>query len=170
MRLAQEHNEPRQQQKNPVGGGGRQQQQQQGGQINPRNTNNSYAYRSSDPTVLYPTPAHCHQNHTSQNQQESSPTGISNTYLSAENEQQYLLPQEKQQYHNQHKQSDGSLGTSSYDHMNYMPPPQDQNVIPSGSLTENHMKVSCLHSSTCNIGKKHGSIFCYSFQQNLMHN
>jgi len=88
---------------------------------------------------LNPSQVHSHQNHTSKHQRECTSTGILNTYLSAENEQQYPLLQEKQHYHNQHKQSGGSLGTSSCDHMNYMPPPQDQNVVPS---TENHIKES----------------------------
>jgi len=159
--LAQEQNEqpPLQQQILVVSSG--QQQQQQRGQFYPRNNNNNnnsnnnnYAYPTSDPTVSYPRQVQHQQNYPSQHQQQHQhqhvANRIPNMHLNADNEQ-YQLPhlpsqeQQRQQHYNQ-QQPGGYLGASSYDHMNYMPP-QNQNIIPTGPQTDIRPMVSYLFRS-----------------------
>jgi len=126
LRLAQEQNEPYLQQTNFVGGvGGRQQPR---GQFPPNNIDSSYAYRSSDPSVSYPRQVQDNQNYTSQQEADymRSPT---------ENDSFIIHQQQSQLYNNQ--QAGGCFGTSRYDHVSYLLPPQDQNIVPPSSSTEN---------------------------------
>jgi len=141
LRLAQEQSDLPFQQEINVGGSDRQQQR---GQFHPRIMNNNSVFSSSDLTVTYPRhvqhPQDCH----SQHHQQHTPDGIQNIHLNTDNEQRQLqhLPsqeqQERQQHHNQ--QPGGYLGASSYNHMNCMPP-QDQNLIPPG-IADNHLMES----------------------------
>ena len=147
MRLAQEHTDPGLQQQIHVDGNSRQQQL---GQFDQQAVNDNHAFSLSNPTVPY---GQQPQDFYGQQYDRRIPDGTSINHVNNGNENRPLNysishEREERQQNRNHQQLGGYLGVSNYNHMNSMPP-QDQNTIPP-ALAENHLMVSYL-PSLCQI-------------------
>ena len=140
MRLAQEQTDLPIYKDNYVVGNGRQQQFRQ---FQPRNLNNTRSL-SSDNSMTYSHHIQYPQDSINRYHQQHVIDRIPTAHHNPENDQlqrQYISSQERHQFNN--LQPSGYLGSTSYNHANYMTS-QDQNMIPSAGMPDSHLIVSFL--------------------------